>query len=87
LENVKKTFRINKSVRNSKERTEGLKIPKLHYTRYFLVHQELENSVARLLSRIFKHLGFLSKGQLIETDREGMIAGFVGQTVLKLIKL
>jgi hypothetical protein len=40
-----------------------------------------------LLSRIFKHLGFLSKGQLIETDREGMIAGFVGQTALKVDKL
>jgi stage V sporulation protein K len=46
-----------------------------------------KTSVARLLSRIFKHLGFLSKGQLIETDREGMIAGFVGQTALKVDKV
>jgi stage V sporulation protein K len=46
-----------------------------------------KTSVARLLSRIFKHLGFLSKGQLVETDREGMIAGFVGQTALKVNKV
>ena len=45
-----------------------------------------KTSVARLLSRIFKHLGFLSKGQLYETDREGMIAGFVGQTATKVDK-
>ncbi|WP_427871428.1 AAA family ATPase [Flavobacterium sp. MMS24-S5] len=37
-----------------------------------------------MLSRIFKHLGFLSKGQLYETDREGLIAGYVGQTATKV---
>jgi stage V sporulation protein K len=46
-----------------------------------------KTSVARLLSRIFKHLGFLSKGQMIETDREGLIAGFVGQTATKVDKV
>ncbi len=45
-----------------------------------------KTSVARLLSRIFKHLGFLSKGQMYETDREGMVAGFVGQTATKVDK-
>lgn len=46
-----------------------------------------KTSVARLLSRIYKHLGFLSKGQLYETDREGLIAGFVGQTATKVNKV
>ena len=46
-----------------------------------------KTSVARLLSRIYKHLGFLSKGQLYETDREGLIAGFVGQTAAKVDKV
>jgi stage V sporulation protein K len=45
-----------------------------------------KTSVARLLSRIFKHLGFVSKGQLYETDREGLIAGYVGQTAAKVDK-
>lgn len=45
-----------------------------------------KTSVARLLARIYKHLGFLSKGQLYETDREGMVAGFVGQTAAKVDK-
>ena len=43
-----------------------------------------KTSVARLLSRIFKHLGFLSKGQMYETDREGLVAGYVGQTATKV---
>lgn len=46
-----------------------------------------KTSVARLLSRIFKHLGFLSKGQMYETDREGMVAGYVGQTAAKVDKV
>jgi len=43
-----------------------------------------KTSVARLLSRIFKHLGFLSQGQMFETDREGLVAGYVGQTAAKV---
>ncbi|MGX7667812.1 AAA family ATPase [Flavobacterium pedocola] len=43
-----------------------------------------KTTVARLLSRIYKHLGFLTQGQLIETDREGMVAGYVGQTAIKV---
>lgn len=45
-----------------------------------------KTSVARLLARIYKHLGFLSKGQMYETDREGMVAGYVGQTATKVDK-
>ncbi len=43
-----------------------------------------KTTVARLLGRIFKHLGYLSQGQMIETDREGLVAGFVGQTATKV---
>lgn len=43
-----------------------------------------KTSVARLLGRIFKHLGFLSNGQMFETDREGLVAGYVGQTAAKV---
>jgi stage V sporulation protein K len=45
-----------------------------------------KTTVARLLGRIYKHLGYLSKGQLLETDREGLIAGYVGQTATKVNK-
>jgi hypothetical protein len=42
-----------------------------------------KTTVARLLSKIYASLGFLSKGHLVEADRSGMVAGFVGQTALK----
>lgn len=43
-----------------------------------------KTTIARLLARIYKHLGYLEKGQLVETDRAGLVAGFVGQTALKV---
>lgn len=39
--------------------------------------------IARLMARIYKSLGILSKGHLIEVDRSGLVAGFVGQTAIK----
>jgi SpoVK/Ycf46/Vps4 family AAA+-type ATPase len=46
-----------------------------------------KTTVARLLGRIYRHLDYLSAGQLVETDRAGMVAGYVGQTALKVDEL
>ena len=42
-----------------------------------------KTTVARLLGRLFKALGILARGQLIEVDRSGLVAGYVGQTAIK----
>lgn len=42
-----------------------------------------KTTVARLVSRFYKKLGILSKGHLVEVDRSGLVAGYVGQTALK----
>ena len=39
--------------------------------------------IARLMARIYRSLGILSKGQLVEVDRSGLVAGYVGQTAAK----
>jgi len=39
-----------------------------------------KTTVARLLAQIYHSVGALTRGQLVETDRSGMVAGFVGQT-------
>ncbi len=42
-----------------------------------------KTTVARILSRIFSAIGVLEKGHLVETDREGLVSGYVGQTAEK----
>ncbi len=42
-----------------------------------------KTTVARILAKVYKALGLLEKGQVIETDRQGLVAGFVGQTAIK----
>ncbi len=43
-----------------------------------------KTTIARLLAKIYKAMGLLSKGHLTETDRAGLVGGYVGQTALKV---
>lgn len=42
-----------------------------------------KTTIARLVSQIYKSMGILTKGQFVETDRAGLIGGYLGQTALK----
>ena len=42
-----------------------------------------KTTVARILTKIYKALGILERGHMVETDRQGLVAGFVGQTAMK----
>lgn len=46
-----------------------------------------KTTVARLLSQIFRSLGVVTTGHLVETDRSGLVAGFVGQTATQTRKV
>ena len=46
-----------------------------------------KTTIARIMARIYHSLGILSKGQLVEVDRSGLVAGYVGQTALKTSKV
>ncbi len=46
-----------------------------------------KTTVARLLAQIYRTLGVVERGQLVETDRSGLVAGFVGQTATKVVEV
>jgi len=46
-----------------------------------------KTTIARIVSRIYKVLGVLSKGHLVETDRAGLVAGYIGQTASNVKKV
>jgi hypothetical protein len=43
-----------------------------------------KTTIARLLAQFYRTLKVLSRGQLVETDRSGLVAGYVGQTAIKV---
>ena len=43
-----------------------------------------KTTVARQLARVLRALGVLSSGHLVETDRSGLVAGYIGQTAAKV---
>ena len=42
-----------------------------------------KTTVARILTKIYKALGLLERGHIVETDRQGLVAGYIGQTAIK----
>ncbi|MBK6861568.1 MAG: AAA family ATPase [Saprospiraceae bacterium] len=42
-----------------------------------------KSTVARILAKIYKALGILERGHMVETDRQGLVAGYIGQSAIK----
>jgi SpoVK/Ycf46/Vps4 family AAA+-type ATPase len=73
-------------VKIQKARTEaGLRSSAMSYHLVFTGNPGTgKTTVARIVAQIYKHLGILSKGHLVETDRSGLIAEYSGQTAVKV---
>ena len=75
------------NVQNQRQKA-GLPVQPLSYHLVFTGNPGTgKTTIARMISKIYKHLGILKNGTLIETDRAGLIAEYVGQTASKVNKV
>lgn len=86
MEQIKKDVRslINLIKVRKLRQENGLAVPDLSLHMVFTGNPGTgKTTVARLLSRLYKAIGVLKKGTLVEVDRSALVAGYVGQTALK----
>ena len=90
LDSVKKEVQtLTNFIKIQQKRAEqGLKSSSVSYHCVFTGNPGTgKTTVARIVADIYKNLGVLKKGHLVETDRAGLVAEYVGQTAVKTNKI
>lgn len=66
----------------------GMRVPTVSYHLVFTGNPGTgKTTVARLVAKLYYLMGLLPQGQLVETDRSGLVAGYLGQTAIKTQKV
>lgn len=69
-------------------KAKGLKVPTISYHLVFTGNPGTgKTTIARLVAQLYYKMGILAKGQLVETDRSALVAGYLGQTAIKTQKV
>jgi hypothetical protein len=69
-------------------RQRGLPVPRTSHHLVFTGNPGTgKTTVARLVAQIYRSLGVVSRGHLVETDRSGLVAGYVGQTATRVTQV
>ena len=86
LEEVKSEVKkiVNLAKVNEARRAQGLKVPPMTYHMVFTGNPGTgKTTVARIVARAFRALGIAKTGQLVETDRSGLVGRYEGETAVK----
>ena len=87
LDEVKEEVKLLSALLRVQRLREERELPVIDNTKHLIFSGNPgtgKTTVGRLLARIYRSLGVVTKGQLVEVDRGGLVVGFVGQTATKV---
>lgn len=71
---------------NAARKKAGIETPALSHHMAFVGNPGTgKTTVARIVGDIYRELGVLSSGHIVETDRSGLVASYLGQTAAKVV--
>ena len=90
LTDVKREVRLTTDLTRVEQIRRQRGLPVLEHSRHLVFTGNPgtgKTTVARLLAQIYRTLGVVTKGHLVETDRSQLVAGYLGQTAIQVRKV